>query len=99
MVDIRDKSLTSLQPVIVITEHKGVIFGYADPSDFDKRSFPMQGTRVALKWGTDTGVNQLAETGPSDQSQVSAKCDAPMVHDIIKVLSVTNEAEERWRGI
>lgn len=96
MVNIKKDGDQYTSPVIVVTEHHGVIFGYMNPDDISKRSFPMKKTKVAIEWGTTKGINELAATGPTAKSLISAEADAPIVHDVIKVLKVSREAESVW---
>jgi hypothetical protein len=81
------------RPVIVCTEHRGVFFGYAEettgPTVFLKRA------RMAICFGTTRGVMELAETGPTGSSKISARADIE-VRKITAVFEVTEEATKKW---
>lgn len=81
------------RPVIVCTEHRGVFFGYAEETTgstiFLKRA------RMAIYFGTTRGVMELAETGPTSSSKISARADIE-VRKITAVFEVTEEAAKKW---
>jgi hypothetical protein len=81
--------------VIICTEYKGVFFGYARDTSGD-RIF-LHGARMAIYWGTTRGVMQLAETGPTGSSRISARADIE-VRKITAVFSVTDVAVKAWEA-
>jgi hypothetical protein len=81
------------RPVIVCTEHRGVFFGYATETDGDR--FLLKRARMAIYFGTQRGVMQLAETGPTASSKISARADID-VRKITCVMEVTPEAAKAW---
>jgi hypothetical protein len=81
------------RPVIVCTEHRGVFFGYATETDGDR--FLLKRARMAIYFGTKRGVMQLAETGPTASSKISARADID-VRKITCVMEVTPEAAKAW---
>jgi hypothetical protein len=83
------------RPVIVCTEHKGVFFGYATDTTGD--TIHLTDARMAIYWGTDRGVMQLAETGPTTKSKISAKADIE-VRKITAIFEVSSAAVEQWRA-
>lgn len=85
----------SKRPVIVTTEHKGVFFGYAD--DTTGATVNLKRARMAIYFGTTRGVMELAETGPTDKSRISARADLEL-RKITAVLEVTQEATSRWEA-
>lgn len=87
-----------LIPVIVTTQHRGVFCGLI-PADQDlsAKAFPLEQARMAIYWGTTKGLMQLAATGPTSSSKISAAADIPMLHDITAVFTVTEEAWQQWR--
>jgi hypothetical protein len=50
---------------------------------------------MAIYWGTTRGVMELAATGPTASSKVSAAADIEL-RDITAVFEVTREAAQRW---
>jgi hypothetical protein len=86
-----------MKPVIITTQHRGVFFGYlSDDQDLQARSLPLSRARMAIYWGTERGVMQLAESGPTQQSKIGSVANIPMLHDVTAVFEVTKEAEEKW---
>jgi hypothetical protein len=81
------------RPVIVCTVHKGVFFGYA--SDTRGNVIDLKRARMAIYWGTTKGVMQLAETGPTSSSKISARADIQL-RDITAVFEITPAAAAAW---
>jgi hypothetical protein len=84
------------RPVIVCTTHRGVFYGHAADTSGDV--IHLKGARMAIYWGTDRGVMQLAETGPTGKSKVSAKADIE-VRSITAVFEVSEAAEAAWQAV
>lgn len=81
-------------PVIVCTEWRGVFFGYLD-GDKSLKSLSLTEARMAIYFGTTRGVMELAETGPTSSSKLSAKADI-LLHGVTSVFDVTAAAEKAW---
>lgn len=81
------------RPVIVCTEHKGVLFGYA--TDTSGSAINLVKARMAIKFGTTKGVMQLAETGPTPNSRISARADIE-IRKVTAVFEVTPDAAKAW---
>lgn len=81
------------RPVLVCTEHRGVFFGYAE--DTTGTTILLKRARMAIYFGTTRGVMELAETGPTEKSKVSARADLD-VRKITAVMEVTPEACKKW---
>jgi len=81
------------RPVIVCTEFKGVFFGYATDTSGDR--IYLKNARMAIYWGTTRGVMQLAETGPTPNSKISARADIE-VRKITAVFEVKELAVKAW---
>jgi hypothetical protein len=86
---------TKERPVIVCTEHRGVFFGYASDTAGDK--FLLKRARMAIYFGTKRGVMELAETGPTSQSRISARADLD-VRKVALVMEVTDAAAAAWEA-
>lgn len=83
------------RPVIVCTEHRGVFFGYAE--DTSGGTIKLMRSRMAIYWGTTKGIVQLAETGPTSKSRISARADVE-VRKVTAVFEVTKDAAEKWES-
>lgn len=88
-------SKTQERPVIVCTEYRGVFFGYAKDTSGD--TIRLRDARMAIYWGTSKGVMQLAETGPTSSSKISAKADIE-VRKITAVFEVSPNALQAWEA-
>lgn len=87
-----------MKAIIITTKHRGVFFGrVAENEPIDGEHIKnVHGCRMAIQFGTDRGVMQLAETGPTDRSKISARADMPIIRDVTAVMSVTDAAAELW---
>lgn len=81
------------RPVIVCTSHRGVFFGYAADTSGDRIN--LRSARMAIYFGTKRGVMELAETGPTPQSRISARADIE-IRSITAVFEVTEPAVKAW---
>ena len=88
-----------MKNVLVTTQHRGVFAGQVpDEFDFNLRDFPLDNAKMAIYWGTSDGVMQLANTGPTSQSRISAPANIPMLHDVTAIFEITDEAWEKWKS-
>ena len=83
------------RPVIVCTEHRGVFFGYA--TDTSGSEIKLRSARMAISFGTTRGVMELAETGPTSRSKISARADIE-VRKVSAVFEVTAPAVLAWES-
>lgn len=84
-------------PVLLTTKHKGVFAGLVENDhDMTLTAFPVKEARMAIYWGTTKGVMELANTGPTDTSRISAKADIPMLQDVTAIFNITDEAWKKW---
>lgn len=81
------------RPVIVTTEHRGVFFGYADNTKGTE--IELKRARMAIAFGTTRGILELAETGPTSRSKISARADLD-VRKVTAVFEVTEAATRAW---
>lgn len=86
---------TTGRPVIVCTEHRGVFFGYAEDTKGDVIS--LKRARMAIYFGTTRGLVELAETGPTPKSRISARADVE-VRKVTAVFEVAPAAVEKWEA-
>lgn len=83
------------RPVMVCTEYRGVFFGYA--ADTSRDVIHLRRARMAIKFGTKRGILQLAETGPTANSVISARADLE-VRKITAVVEVSQTAVAAWEA-
>lgn len=84
-----------MRPVSICTEHRGIFFGYAEDTTGD--TVNLKRARMAIYWGTTRGVMELAETGPTDKSKISARADIE-VRKVSAVFEVTPAATAAWEA-
>lgn len=90
-------------PVIVTTSHRGVFFGYASEGEINRacsadKRICIKSARCAIYWGTDKGIGQLCDTGPTDESRIGAQIPFIYLNDVTAVFGVTNAAAEKWES-
>lgn len=87
------------RPVIVCTSHRGVFFGFApaEAKSTDER-ISLADARMAIYWGTTKGVMELASTGPTPTSKISAKADID-VNSVTAVFEVRPAALAAWEAL
>ncbi|XBQ15834.1 MAG: hypothetical protein ABL308_12855 [Oceanicaulis sp.] len=88
-----------MKPVMVTTKHRGVFAGLVpDDADLAQPTLALKSARMAIKFGTTRGVQQLAESGPTGNSKISAPADIPVLHDVTAVFAVTEAAWAKWEA-
>ncbi len=86
------------RPVLVTTKHRGVFAGKTGTATAaTDQSIRLTGAKMAIHWGTTRGVNELADTGPTTKSRISAPADVELV-DITAVFEITDTAWEKWEA-
>ena len=88
--------MAQTRPVIVCTEYRGVFYGFAEDTSGD--TIKLKDARMAIYFGTTKGVMELAETGPTEESKISAKADIE-VRKVTAVFEVSEKAQEQWAKI
>lgn len=85
--------------VLVTTAHRGVFAGeIAADQDIAAKAMPLRNARLAIRFGTSKGLLQLAETGPTADSRISAPADIAMLHDITGIFAITDKAWAKWQA-
>jgi hypothetical protein len=89
-----------MKNIIVTTQHRGVWFCEVEEStDLTARTLQnLRNARMAIYWGTERGIQQLCETGPTRNSKISAASDIIVLHDVTAVFNVTDEAAAVWKS-
>lgn len=87
-----------MKNILVTTKHRGVWFAQVEEgADLsDKTLKTLKNCRMAIKWGTTNGIQQLANTGVTDRTKVSEPSDIEILHDVTAVFSVTDKAAATW---
>lgn len=88
-----------MKSILVTTSHRGVFAGQIDDDqDIAAKAMPLKNARMAIYFGTTKGLMELAETGPTSKSRISAPADIPMLHDITALFAITDEAWVKWQN-
>lgn len=81
--------------VVVTTAHRGVFFGYAEPSDGN--TITLERARMCIFWPAMThGVVGLANAGPGPGSRVSPAAPSMLLRNVTAVMGCTPEATAAW---
>ncbi len=87
-----------MRPVIICTKHRGVFFGRTKKSTdaiLKSGTVALKDARMAIYWGTSKGMMELAATGPTSKSRISAAADIGL-NAVTAVFEVTKAAAEKW---
>ena len=86
-----------MKNILITTEHRGVFFAQVEENqDLSGKTIEnLKNARMAIYWGTTDGLFQLANTGPTSESRISAPADIPFLHDITAVMLVKDEAAKK----
>jgi hypothetical protein len=80
--------------VIITTEYRGVYFG--ELVAHSDRTAVIANARMAIYWGTENGVDQLANSGPTSKSKIGAKAPKVWLCGITSLVDCTPEAVKAW---
>ena len=86
-----------MKAILVTTKHRGVFAGLvSDDQDLSGTTIELREARMAIRWGTTDGLMQLADTGPTPKSKISAPADIPVLHDVTAVFEIKPAAWKAW---
>lgn len=97
MSETQHELMPTKRAVIVTTTFRGIFFGYVEGPTLGKDPIQLKGARMAIYWGTTQGFMQLANTGPTPKSRISARADVE-VRNVTSILDCTPEAIEAWEA-
>lgn len=90
-----DKTKNKMIGLLVTTEHKGVFFGYGEPTD--GKIIRLERARMCVYWGTDVhGILGLAASGPIKGCRVTPQIPAITLQGVTSVSEVSEKACEVW---
>lgn len=87
---------TMTKHVIITTSHRGVFFGRLLAHDADKHTATLADCRMAIYWGTTRGLFELANTGPTEKSKISAPAPEIVLNAVTAVIDCTDDAVTAW---
>lgn len=82
--------------VIITTQYRGVYFGQL--VEQNGRECILANARMAIRWGTTRGVDELAATGPTERSKLGATAPKVWLCGITSVVDCTDAATEAWHA-
>lgn len=87
-----------MKNVIITTEQRGVWFAQVEEGkDLTPKTLTgLRNCKMAIYWGTERGLQQLAQSGPTKDSRISEPCDIDVLHNVTAVFAVTDNAAEVW---
>ena len=84
-------------PLVVTTLHRGVFFGYGEPTT--EKTIRLIDARMCVFWSSDIkGVLGLAATGPSATCRITPKVPAMTLQDVTGVQETTEQAAKAWES-
>jgi hypothetical protein len=85
------------KPVLITTAHRGVFAGLVPANqDHTAETVTLNRCRMAIYWGTSKGVLELADTGPTGKSRISAPADGVGLRAVTMIADITPEAWAAW---
>lgn len=82
-------------PLVVTTAHKGVFFGYGQPTT--DKIIRLERARMCVYWPSEQkGVLGLASVGPLKGAKISMQIPAITLQDVTSAMEVTPAAGEAW---
>ena len=82
--------------VIVTTLHRGVFFGRLTAHDAAAHTATLENCKMAIYWGTTRGLFELADTGPTKKSRISAEAPKVNLNGVTAVVDCTQDAVAVW---
>ena len=84
-------------PLVVTTAHKGVFFGYGQPTK--NKAIRLTDVQMCVYWSADVkGVVGLAANGPTLGCKIGPAAPAMTVQDVTAVMEVSKSAEVAWKA-
>ncbi len=81
--------------LIVTTAHKGVFFGYGEPSE--EKTIRLERVRMCIYWPKDNhGVLGLAADGPKQGARIGPAAPVMVLQDVTSVIEVSPQAAKQW---
>lgn len=82
--------------VLVTTSYRGVYVG--ELIDHDGQTVTLTNARMAIRWGTKNGVDELASAGPNETSKIGALALKVWLPGVTSIVDCTPAAVKAWRG-
>lgn len=87
---------TQRKAIIVTTAHRGVFFGYGNPTE--QKIVRLEDAQMAVYWSQDVkGILGLAADGPTNGCKIGPPVPAITLQDVTSIIEVSTKAEEAWK--
>lgn len=84
-----------MKPLVVTTAHRGVFFGYGEPTDGE--TIRLERVRMCVFWPAENrGVVGLAVDGPKKGSRVGPAAPAMTLRGVTAVMEASEAAAKAW---
>ena len=84
-----------MQPLVVTTAHRGVFFGYGEPTT--ESTIRLERARMCVYWPeSNHGVLGLVADGPKKGAKVGPAAPALTLRDVTAVMEVSEAAVKAW---
>lgn len=85
------------QPLVVTTIHRGVFFGYGEPTDGP--TIRLEHVRMCIYWPNgNRGIVGLASEGPKKGSRVTPAAPAITLREVTAVMETSPQAAKAWEA-
>jgi hypothetical protein len=85
-----------LVPLVVTTAHKGVFFGYGEPTT--DKTIRIEQAQMCVYWTEEVrGVVGLAANGPVKGCKVGPPAPAITLQDVTGIMEATEKAVTAWK--
>lgn len=92
------KQSTTLRPVVVTTEFRGVFFGYTNAKKYDAL-VSLERARMCVYWDSSLhGVLGLASSGPGPKCKIGNAVSSIELRGVTAVIECTGEAVAKWEA-
>lgn len=89
---------TSLKPVLVTTEFRGVFFGYIKNDKKAPSEITLTGARNCIYWADCGGFLGLASKGPNSSCRIGAAVPEVTLYKLTSVTPVEDSAAKKWES-
>jgi len=89
------------RPVVVTTEHRGVFFGYATPTELARtdKQIALTNARNCLYWSAAMqGFIGLANIGPDKDCKIGPVAHELTLFDVTSIVACTPGAADKWES-
>jgi hypothetical protein len=84
-----------MRPLMVTTTHKGVFFGYGEPTN--EAIITLKNARMCIYWPMENkGIVGLAKDGPKNGARVGPAASSIIIREVTAIFEVSESAAKLW---